>query len=170
VESDLQSFFGCTAVLIGWDPATPPPLSPTFELIYEGAIGQDRRHLFETPWLPLTNLALCSGCYPHWDRLWWRWWLRRTPSPPCPQRGGGAPPSTGSHCSSCPRRIIWSFLWCRSMNLSQKKYAARQYMILCTGASLYAPYSLLLISNKFWMGKGGGWGRSEGAELEGENM
>jgi hypothetical protein len=29
--------------------------------------------------------------------------------------------------------------------------------LLCTGASLYAPYSLLLISNKFWMG-GGGWG------------
>jgi hypothetical protein len=31
-----------------------------------------------------------------------------------------------------------------------------QYLsILCTGASLYAPYSLLLISNKFWMGEGG---------------
>jgi hypothetical protein len=29
---------------------------------------------------------------------------------------------------------------------------------LCTGASLYAPYSLLLISNKFWMGRGGRWG------------
>jgi hypothetical protein len=48
---------------------------------------------------------------------------------------------------------------------------------LCTGASLYAPYSLMLISNKFWMrGWGvGGWGlgsqrgRSKGAELEGEN-
>jgi hypothetical protein len=40
---------------------------------------------------------------------------------------------------------------------------------LCTGASLYAPYSLLLISNKFWMGVGG-WGVSGGeAELEGEN-
>ncbi len=33
---------------------------------------------------------------------------------------------------------------------------------LCTGASLYAPYNLLLISNKFWMGGG------EGGELEGE--
>ncbi len=43
--------------------------------------------------------------------------------------------------------------------------------VLCTGASLYSPYSLLLISNKFWMGGGVGswWGRSEGAELEGEN-
>ncbi len=27
--------------------------------------------------------------------------------------------------------------------------------LLCTGASLYAPYSLLLISNKFWRGEGG---------------
>jgi hypothetical protein len=26
------------------------------------------------------------------------------------------------------------------------------YNILCTGAFLYAPYSLLLISNKLWMG------------------
>ncbi len=43
---------------------------------------------------------------------------------------------------------------------------------LCTGAFLYAPYSLLLISNKFWMGRGrvgNWWGRGEGAELEGEN-
>ncbi len=30
------------------------------------------------------------------------------------------------------------------------------YRILCTVASLYEPYSLL--SNKFWMGEGGGWG------------
>ncbi len=28
----------CIAVLIGWDPATPPP-PRAFELIYEGAIG-----------------------------------------------------------------------------------------------------------------------------------
>ncbi len=27
---------------------------------------------------------------------------------------------------------------------------------LCTGAFLYAPYSFLLISYKFWMGGGGG--------------
>ncbi len=43
-----------------------------------------------------------------------------------------------------------------------------------SGVSLYAPYSLLLIYNKFWMGGGGEsvgsrWGRNEGAELEGEN-
>jgi hypothetical protein len=42
-----------------------------------------------------------------------------------------------------------------------------------TGASLYAPYSLKLISNKFSIGGEGGElvGRSEGAELEveGEN-
>jgi hypothetical protein len=33
--------------------------------------------------------------------------------------------------------------------------------ILCTGASLYALYSLLLIANKFWRG-GGEWGVSGG--------
>jgi hypothetical protein len=32
---------------------------------------------------------------------------------------------------------------------------------LCTGASLYSPYSLLLISNKFWMGRGEEGGESE---------
>jgi hypothetical protein len=43
MELDLQSLFGllCTAVLIGRDPATPPPL-PAFGLIYEDAIGQPR--------------------------------------------------------------------------------------------------------------------------------
>jgi hypothetical protein len=42
-ELELQSLFGllCTAVLIGWDPATPP-LPLAFGLIYEGAIGQPR--------------------------------------------------------------------------------------------------------------------------------
>jgi hypothetical protein len=44
-------------------------------------------------------------------------------------------------------------------------------VFLCTGASFYAPYSLLLISNKFCMGGmvGSRWGRGEGAKLEGEN-
>ncbi len=37
---------------------------------------------------------------------------------------------------------------------------------LCTGAFLYAPYSLLLISNKLWMG---GWGW-EGGDLVGEKL
>jgi hypothetical protein len=32
----------CTAVLTGRDPATPPPPPPTFGLVYEGAIGQQR--------------------------------------------------------------------------------------------------------------------------------
>ncbi len=43
---DLQSLFGllCTAVLIGWDHATPP--SYTRALL----VSQDRRHLFVTPW------------------------------------------------------------------------------------------------------------------------
>ncbi len=47
IELDIQSLFWllCTAVLIGRDPANPPP-PPIFGLIYEGAIGQqDRRHL-----------------------------------------------------------------------------------------------------------------------------
>ncbi len=43
MKLDLQSLFGllCTAVLIGWDPTTSPPL-PAFGLIYEGAIGQPK--------------------------------------------------------------------------------------------------------------------------------
>ena len=43
MELDLQSLFGllCTAVLIGWDPATSP-LPAAFGLIYEGAIGLPR--------------------------------------------------------------------------------------------------------------------------------
>ncbi len=50
------------------------------------------------------------------------------------------------------------------------------FSILCTGASLYAFYSLLLISNKFWMGGGvsgaearrPSW-RGRIREVEGEN-
>ncbi len=46
-----SKFFGapcalCTAVLIGWDPATathPPPIPPAFGLIYEGVTGQPRK-------------------------------------------------------------------------------------------------------------------------------
>ena len=43
MELDLQSLFGllCTAVLIGWDPSTPP-LPTHLGLIYEGDIGQQR--------------------------------------------------------------------------------------------------------------------------------
>jgi hypothetical protein len=42
MELDFQSLFGllCTAVFIGFDPATPPSLA--FGLIYDGAIGQSR--------------------------------------------------------------------------------------------------------------------------------
>jgi hypothetical protein len=38
------------------------------------------------------------------------------------------------------------------------------FKFLCTGVFLYAPYSLLLISNKLWMGEVGvgGWGVSGG--------
>ncbi len=52
MELDLQSLFGllCTAVLIDWDPATPPPLS-THLGSYKRAllVSKDRRHLFVTP-------------------------------------------------------------------------------------------------------------------------
>ncbi len=51
MERDLQSLFGllCTAVLIGWDPATPP--SPRIWAHIRGRYlgSQDRRHLFVTP-------------------------------------------------------------------------------------------------------------------------
>ncbi len=43
MELDLQSLFGllCTAALIGWDLATPPPPPSRIRAhIYEGAIGQ----------------------------------------------------------------------------------------------------------------------------------
>jgi hypothetical protein len=50
---DLQSLFWllCTAVLIGWDPATP--LLPPHLGSYTRALldSQDRRHLFVIPWI-----------------------------------------------------------------------------------------------------------------------
>jgi hypothetical protein len=54
-ELDLQSLLGlhvhsCTHWLI---PHNPHP--PAFGLIYEGGIGQPRRHLLVTPWPPQTN-------------------------------------------------------------------------------------------------------------------
>ncbi len=44
MELDLQSLFGLlyTAVLIGWDPATPLPPPPACGLQYEGSIVQKR--------------------------------------------------------------------------------------------------------------------------------
>ncbi len=63
MELDLQSLFGllCTAVHIGWDPASPPHPS-AFGLIHEGAIGQlrYRRHLFLTPCSYTTRTRSCS--------------------------------------------------------------------------------------------------------------
>ncbi len=53
MELDLQSLFGllCTAVLIGWDPATPP--FPPHLGSYTRAllVSQKRPHLFVTPCL-----------------------------------------------------------------------------------------------------------------------
>ncbi len=54
MELDLQSLFGllCTAVLIGWDPAIPPPLDPHWGSYTRAlVVSQDRRHLFVIPWL-----------------------------------------------------------------------------------------------------------------------
>ncbi len=60
MESDLQSLFGllCTAVLIGWDPGTPP--LPPHLGSYTSAllVSQDRRHLFVTPWSMPSRLSL----------------------------------------------------------------------------------------------------------------
>jgi hypothetical protein len=50
-----------------------------------------------------------------------------------------------------------------NINLILVKDPGKVINILCTAASLYAPYSLMLISNKFWMG-GGGVGGWEGGD------
>ncbi len=58
----------CTALLIGWSPASPP-LPPVFGLIYEGAIGQPRWTTSVcNPWydrktaLSSTNHSMFSEC------------------------------------------------------------------------------------------------------------
>ncbi len=72
MDIDLQSLFRllCTAVLTGWDPATPLP--PALGLIYEGAIGQPRycrRRLFVIPGMqsaaskPSQSLRIYWRCY-----------------------------------------------------------------------------------------------------------
>jgi hypothetical protein len=58
MELYLQSLFGllCTAVLIGWDPATPPlrPLLGSYTRAL--LVSQDKRHLFVTTWCHMTPL------------------------------------------------------------------------------------------------------------------
>jgi hypothetical protein len=58
MELDLLSLFGhhvqCTAVLIGRDPATPPPYLGSYAM--ELLVSQDRRHLFVTPWYRKTRI------------------------------------------------------------------------------------------------------------------
>ncbi len=48
---DLQSIFGllCTAVLIGWDPATPPSNPHLSSYARAPLVSKDRCHLFVTP-------------------------------------------------------------------------------------------------------------------------
>ncbi len=51
MELDLQSLFGllCTAVLNGYDPATPPLAAHLGSYTRTLLVSQDRRHLF-APW------------------------------------------------------------------------------------------------------------------------
>ncbi len=52
IEIDLQSLHGllCTALLIGWDPATPPFPPPQLGSYTRALlVSQDRRHLFFNP-------------------------------------------------------------------------------------------------------------------------
>jgi hypothetical protein len=55
------------------------------------------------------------------------------------------------------RYSVWLVLWKVKVGQLREVYTVFMYRSfpLCTGASLYAPYSLLLFSNKFWMGRGG---------------
>ncbi len=51
----------CTAVLISWEPALPPPLHPPHLGSYTRAlvVSRNRRHLFVTPCLSLRLFSLC---------------------------------------------------------------------------------------------------------------
>ncbi len=91
MELDLQSLFGllCTAVLIGGDPATPPPPLPT----HSGAIGQPRQTTsLCNPWIYwyLTLYLYCCCCWPpRWCRTCGRYtWSSagrcRSSGPACP--------------------------------------------------------------------------------------
>jgi hypothetical protein len=51
----------CTAVLIGWGPATPPPPRIWTRITRALLVSKDRRHLFVTPWWNL-SVALGIGC------------------------------------------------------------------------------------------------------------
>jgi hypothetical protein len=47
----------CTAVLIGLDPATPPPLPQHLSSYTRAQLGsQDKQHLFVTPFTPFGSL------------------------------------------------------------------------------------------------------------------
>ncbi len=69
MELDLQSLFGlpasmCSAVLIGWDPATPPsPRIWAHVCTRALLVSQDRRHLFVTPCLPQSAVLPSWVCF-----------------------------------------------------------------------------------------------------------
>ncbi len=80
MELDLQSLFGflCTAVLSGWDPATPPPPpSPPHLGLYTRVllVIQDGRHLFVTlsapasQWILYQYLRSNSILHSHWGSV-----------------------------------------------------------------------------------------------------
>jgi hypothetical protein len=77
--------------------------------------------------------------------------------------------TVGRWAQSTDQRIIrrWGGGGLRKVDQSDE-----DFVFLCTGASFYAPYSLLLISNKFWIGGGEnkrgrrGGGRIRGVEGE----
>ncbi len=75
------------------------------------------------------------------------------------------PPSQPS--SSCWR--FWRTSWWPSPPPSSsppaQQHSVQKNRVLCTGAFLYAPYSLLFISDKFWMGEGRGWGGRSSAVM-----
>ncbi len=60
MELDLKRLFGllCTAVLIGWDPATPPLSTYLGSYTWTLLVSQDRRHLFVTPWSQLSSARI----------------------------------------------------------------------------------------------------------------
>jgi hypothetical protein len=66
---------------------------------------------------------------------------------------------------------LWTSKVERKLILYYRGEEGEPWVSLCNGASLYVPYSLLLISCSGWGGGkvGSRRGRSEGAELEGEN-
>ncbi len=89
MELDLPSLFGllCTAVLIGWDPTTPP--LPPHMSSYTRAllVSQDRRHLSVTPWGIRISATLLPALHVIFFQLSWRPLFKKLMNSPEPQLG-----------------------------------------------------------------------------------